>query len=132
MKVYKVFISHSWKYVKDLEKLQSLLEAKGYFKVEFTEVPPSNPINSENSSYIKAKLKNKIQESDVILGIAGVYASYSDWMNWELSTAINNGKKVVGVIPRGAQRISSTVQEYSSETVKWNTESIVAAIRKYS
>lgn len=132
MKTYKVFISHSWRYVNDLERLRSMLESKGYFKVEFTEVPPSSPINSENSAYIKTRLKRKIMESDVVLGIAGMYASYSDWMDWELSTAVKNNKKVVGVVPRGAQRISSTVSNYASETVRWNTDSIVAAIRTHS
>ena len=132
MKTYKVFISHSWKYVNNLKKLRSMLEAKGYFKVEFTEVPPSSPINSENSAYVKTRLKKKIMESDIVLGIAGMYASYSDWMDWELSTAVKNDKKVIGVIARGAQRISLTVSNYSTITVRWNTNSIVTAIRTHS
>ena len=132
MKVYKVFISHSWNHVDDLKKLRTLLEKKGYFNIEFTEVAPMHPINSENSTYIKGQLKHKIIESDIVLGIAGVYASYSEWMKWELSTAVNNGKNVVGVIPRGAQRISTTIKEYSSTNVNWNTDSIVSAIRQYS
>lgn len=132
MKTYKVFISHSWKHVKDLNQLRSLLEKRGYFKVEFTEVPPSESINSTNSNYIKSKLRTKIRESDIVLGIAGVYASYSDWIDWELSMAKKNGKSVIGVIPYGSKRVSSTVSKYALKTVKWNTESIVAAIRDYS
>ena len=66
------------------------------------------------------------------MGIAGIYASYSEWMDWELSTAVKLGIKVVGVIPRGQERISQTVTKYSSENVRWNTESIVDAIRRNS
>lgn len=127
-----VFISHSWQHTDDLKNLKSLLENRGYFNVEFKQVEPQKPINSENSYYIKQVLKNNIKESNVVLGIAGMYASYSEWMEWELSTAISLGIKVVGVIPRGQERVSQVVTKYSSENVRWNTESIVDAIRKYS
>ena len=127
-----MFISHSWKYVEELEKLRSLLEAKGYFEIEFTEVPPSEKINSKNNTYIKSRLREKIVDSDVVLGIAGMYASYSDWMEWELATAVACEKKVVGVLPRGAERVSTTVSNYATTIVRWNTDSIVDAIKSNS
>ena len=131
-KTYKVFISHSWAYVEDLKKLRNLLEKRGYFKVDFEEASPNEPINSSNATYIKSRLKQKILNSDVVLGIAGVYASYSEWIEWEMNTAFNNDIPIVGVIPRGQQRISQIVYNKSKTDVGWNTESIVSAIRKYS
>lgn len=131
-KKINIFISHSWDHVNDLEKLKTLLENRGYFNVEFKQVEPKNPIKSEKSAYIKQILKDKIKESNVVIGIAGMYASYSDWMEWELSTAVNLGIKVVGIIPRGQEKISKTVTKYSCEDVRWNTESIVQAIRTNS
>jgi hypothetical protein len=127
-----VFISHSWQHTDDLKNLKSLLENRVYFNVEFKQVEPENPINSERAAYIKSVLKRNIEESNVVLGIAGIYASYSEWMDWELSTALKLGIKVVGVIPRGQERVSQTVTKYSSENVRWNTESIVDAIRRNS
>ena len=127
-----VFISHSWDHVEDLRNLRKLLKNRGYFNVEFKEVPPDSPINSQNSEYVKRVLRKRIEDSNVVLGIAGMYASYSDWMDWELSTAISKGKKVVGVIPWGQERISQTVTKYTIENVRWNTESIVDAIRRNS
>jgi len=131
-KDYQIFISHSWKYPDDLKNLRSLLEERGYFNVSFQEASQDEPINSENASYIKSVLKKKILDSDIVLGIAGMYASYSDWIAWELETADNNSIPIVGVIPRGQERISATVTQYSKEDVRWNTESIVAAIRKWA
>lgn len=127
-----VFISHSWDHVEDLRRLRTLLKNRGYFNVEFKEVAPDSPINSSNSEYVKRVLRKNIEDSNVVLGIAGMYASYSEWMDWELSTAISKGKKVVGVIPWGQERISQTVTKYSTENVRWNTESIVDAIRRNS
>ncbi len=131
-KSYKIFISHSWNYVDDLRNLRSLLESRGYFNVDFQEVPPHDPINSVNASYIKTKLKERIINSDIVLGIAGMYASYSDWMAWELDTAYSSKIPIIGVIPRGQERVSQAVTKYAISTVRWNTESIVEAIRIYS
>lgn len=131
-RVYKVFISHSWSYVSDLKSLQTLLENRGYFNVQFEEASPDVPINSVNAEYIKTRLREKIRNSDVVLGIAGIYASHSEWMAWELDTAIKNNVPIIGVAPRGAERISTVVTSRSKEDVKWNTESIVAAIRRWA
>jgi hypothetical protein len=129
---YQVFISHSWSYVDDLKNLRSLLERRGYFNVDFQEASPDEPINSTNAYYIKANLKKRILSSNIVLGIAGIYASYSDWMDWELKVAFDNKIPIVGVVPRGKERISKTVDQYSIENVKWSTESIVTAIRNHS
>lgn len=106
---YKIFVSHSWSHSDDLEALRNLLNKRGYFNVEFTEASKDVPINSQNASYIKTVLKNKIISSDILLALAGVYASHSDWMIWELETSVNNGIPIVGVIPRGQERISQEV-----------------------
>lgn len=129
---YKVFISHSWTHVEDLKSLRKLLEARGYFNVEFEEATPDEPINSENAEYIKSMLREKIKGADIILGIAGIYASHSEWIEWELDFAIRKEIPIVGVIPRGKERVSTIVKERAEDVVKWNTESIVSAIKTYA
>ena len=128
-KTYTIFISHSWAYIGDLNNLKRLLEDRGYFNVQFEEATPDVPINSENAAYIRQRLKQKIANSNIVLGIAGVYASYSEWMQWELDKAIELGVPIVGVVPRGAERISTVVSSRAKQVVRWNTESIVEAIR---
>lgn len=131
-KDYKIFVSHSWAHSDDLVALKNLLNSRGYFNVEFTEASKDVPINSVNATYIKSRLRNKIISSDVVLALAGVYASHSDWVIWELDTAVSNNIPIVGVIPRGQERISQEVYSRSKVDVKWNTESIVEAIRNHA
>ncbi|WP_432454696.1 TIR domain-containing protein [Agarivorans sp. QJM3NY_29] len=131
-KTYHIFISHSWQNSDVLESLRDLLNERGYFNVEFEEVSKDEPINSTNASYIKQRLANKIGNSNIVLGLAGMYASHSDWMEWELDKAIDLDIPIIGVIPRGQERISTTVSSRSIVDVRWNTESIVAAIRDYA
>jgi hypothetical protein len=131
-KEFKIFISHSWSYTSDLEALQKLLNERGYFNVEFLEASKKIPINSENATYVKSVLRKRISESNIVLALAGVYATHSEWMIWELDTAIANSIPIVGVIPRGQTNVSREVTKRSKEDVRWWTESIVAAIRKHA
>ena len=131
-KTYSIFISHSWQNSDALVSLRKLLNDRGYFSVEFEEVSKDEPINSSNAYYIKKRLAEKIENSDVVLGLAGMYASHSNWMEWELDKAIELDIPIVGVIPRGQERISTTVSSRSVVDVRWNTESIIAAIRDYA
>lgn len=126
---FTVFISHSWDYVNDLKNLRNLLKTRSYFNVDFSEVPPSAPIKSQNADYIKRVLREKINQSDIVLGLAGIYASHSEWMEWELDTALSCRIPVVGVIPRGQTNLSRVVTSRSIIDVGWGTESIVNAIR---
>ena len=131
-RTYKIFISHCWDYDDVLQNLKNLLDSRGYFPAEYTQVEKTHPINSEYAPAIKAQITKRLEDSDIVLAIAGVYASYSDWMQWEMDKAKELGLNIVGVIPRGQERISTQVYSRSRVDVRWNTESIVDAIRQYA
>ncbi|HHS8781893.1 TIR domain-containing protein [Serratia sarumanii] len=131
-KEYNIFISHSWTYHDTLEDLRKLISNRPYFNAAYSEVSRDEPINSLSAPYIKSVLKGKILASNVVIGIAGVYATHSEWITWELDTALANGIPIIGVVPRGAERVSSVVSSRAVEVVRWNTESIIAAIRKHA
>jgi hypothetical protein len=131
-KEHKIFISHSWQYTDTLKALRNLINARGYFSATYEESTKDKPISSVDESYVKKQLAQKIGNSDVILALAGVYASHSSWIQWELDKAIELGIPVIGVIPRGQNRISTIVSSRSAVDIKWNTESIVSAIRTHA
>ena len=131
-KEYKIFISHSWQYSDTLEALRNLINARSNFSATYEESTKDKPINSENEGYVKTRLAQKIGNSNIILALAGIYASHSSWMEWELDKAINLGIPIIGVIPRGQERISTIVSSRSIIDVRWNTESIITAIRAHA
>ena len=93
------------------------------------EVAAMHPIRSAHTYYVRQQLSERIKSSDIVLGIAGMYASYSEWMEWELNKAVEYGKPILGVIPWGNERISTVVSSKAKKIVHWNTDSIVDAIR---
>ena len=131
-KKYKIFISHSWQYSDTLDALKNLINANSHFSATYEESTKDKPINSENENYVKTRLAQKIGDSNIVLALAGMYASHSSWMEWELDKAIGLDVPIVGVIPRGQERISTIVSSRSLVDVRWSTESIIAAIRKYA
>ena len=56
IKIYKIFVSHSWTHVNDLKLLRNFLESRGYFSVDFTEIPSTDSINSMNTYYIRQRI----------------------------------------------------------------------------
>lgn len=134
--MYNIFISHSWNYGDAYEKLLALLNAAPYFSYKDYSVPKDDPLRIYNTTYYRTELRNKINNQmkscSAILILAGVYASYSDSINMEISIAQELGKPIIAIEPWGAENTSSVVKNAADKVVRWNTDSIVTAIREVS
>jgi hypothetical protein len=82
------------------------------------------------------KLKNAIQiqmsYANCVLVLAGVYSTYSKWINIEISLAKNgfsSPKKIIAIQPWGAEKTSTVVKNASDIIVNWQSSSIIKAIR---
>ena len=127
---YNLFISHSWAYSDAYSKLMELLSNAPYFNFKNYSVPKDNPIhNAPNDYQLRAAIKNQMQHASCVLILAGVYATYSKWINIEIQLAQEMGKKIIAIQPWAAQRTSQVVKNSADEIVGWNTDSIVKAIR---
>ena len=133
MKTIHIFISHSWKYSEDYKKLIKLLDERKYFDWKDYSVPQDDPIHTKGSDKELYKaIKQKVKLSSIVIILAGVYSTYSKWIDEEIKIAketYNNPKPILGIKPRGNKNISTVVQDNADKIVNWNTESIVKAIR---
>ena len=79
---------------------------------------------------------NKIQGCHVVLVPTSISSTYSKWINKEIKIAregfIVGSKPIIGINPLGQENISSIVRENANEIVKWRSDSIINAIKKYS
>ena len=128
--VYNLFISHSWSYPNQYEGLVRLLDSKPYFEYKNYSVPKDDPIhNAGTDAQLRAAIERQMRPASCVLILAGVYATYSKWINIEIDLAKKMGKKVIAIEYWGSERTSSVVKSAADEVVKWNTDSIVRAIR---
>ncbi len=133
IKTYNLFISHSWTYSNTYNNLTSMLDEAKYFDYKNYSVPKDNPIhNASNSKELYEAIKNQVKYAHVVIILAGVYSSYSKWIDKEIEIAQNMGKPILAVEPWGSEKTSSKVKNAADRIVKWNTDSIVNAIRELS
>ncbi len=130
--VYNLFISHSWSYSDEYRRLCNLLNDRPYFEYRNYSVPFNDPIHTNGTDrQLREAIENKIRPTSVVLILAGVYSTYSKWINKEVEIAKNLNKKIIAIEPWGSERTSFFVKENADEIVGWNTESIVRAIRGF-
>lgn len=127
-----LFISHSWTYSDAYEKLVNILDGVSGFSYRNYSVPKDDPIHNAPYTYqLKAAIRNQMQHASCVLVLAGVYSSYSKWIQIELELAAEMGKKIIAIEPWGSERTSTIVKNYADEIVKWQGGSVVKAIRGY-
>ena len=131
LKSRNLFISHSWSYGDAYEKLVGFLDAAPNFLYKNYSVPKDDPIhNAPNSAALYKAIKNQIVFCDVILIMAGKYATYSSWIQREIQIAKSDfNKPIVAIRPWANEQVSTVVSDAADMLVGWNTNSIVSAIR---
>lgn len=134
LRTYRLFISHSWTYGDAYEKLVQFFNEHPNFEWVNYSVPRNDPIhNAADTKALHAAIKNQIAPVNCVLVLAGVYSTYSKWINEEIQ--ISKGiysKPIVAVEPWGSEKTSQIVKTNADVIVKWNSQSIVDAIRIYS
>ena len=131
---YRLFISHSWAYGDAYEGLVSFFKEHPNFQWTDYSVPKNDPIHSApNEKALYEAIKNQIAPVHCVVMLAGVYSSYSKWINKEIEISKQVfSKPIVAVEPWGADKTSAIVKANADAIVKWQSASIVAAIREHS
>lgn len=132
-KTYRLFISHAWAYSDDYTRVVSLLESAPRFRWHNYSAPSSKPVVDPRTTVGKRKLRSELADQIRPVGcvviLAGMYASYREWIQAEMDIVTTWGKPLLGIRPWGAQRTPVAVSGVVDEMIAWNTTSIVAAIR---
>ena len=133
-KTYHLFISHSWTYTDAYEKLVALLDKDSSFVYKNYSVPKDDPIHTTGTDKeLYAAIKEQISHASVVLILAGIYSSYSKWIDKEIKIAqseFETEKPIIAIEPWGSERTSKKVKDAASKIVKWNSSSIIDAIKE--
>ena len=78
VKTRYLFISHSWSYGDAYTRLCNLLDNASYFSYLNYSVPQDDPIhNAPNQQALRDAIIRQMNSTQIVLVIAGVYATYS-------------------------------------------------------
>lgn len=137
-KPYNIFISHAWKYTEHYNKVvQWLNEAQtaGDFNWRNYSVPEHDPKIDPNTEVgkkaLKEALKSQIRPTSIVIVLSGMYVTNSDWIGFEIDTAVDMDKYIIGLKPWGQERIPTKVSENADVMVGWNKSSLINAIKQF-
>lgn len=127
-----LFISHSWAYGDAYQKLVKMLDDAPRFVYSNYSVPKNDPVhNAPSKQALYDAIKAKVRFCDVVIIMAGVYSTYSEWINKEIKIAKTDfSKPILAVKPWANKRVSTTVANAADAIAAWNSSSIVSAIRR--
>ena len=133
MRQYSIFISHSWAYSDAYEKLISMLGRAQYFNFRDYSVPKNDPIhNATDALQLRAAIRRQMQYASVVVIMAGVYSTYSKWINIEIDLALHGfstKKPILAIKPWASTKISTRVSKAADQMVGWNGQSIANSIK---
>lgn len=131
-KKYHFFISHSWSYDVAYERLVDLLNKTGLDYSNYS-VPKNDPIHTRGTDKeLTAAIDAQIKPCSCVIILAGVYATYSKWINKEIELAVKCGKPIVAVEPWGSERTSKVVKDNADVIIGWSSAALKKAIIEYS
>lgn len=129
---YHILISHSWDYNNHYETISGWLNDTPYFLWTNYSVPITRPLTVSGVNELKQKIRNRISLCSCVIILSGMYVAYSDWIDFEIDTAVSMGKPIIGVKPWGQERIPTKVQDNADIMIGWNSNSVVDAVRRYA
>lgn len=130
-KTKNIFVSHQHNDADKIEAFKNLIGRHGMDMRDSSIYEYKLKNNATNEHYIKYELiKPQIQWAGTVVVLIGKDTGKSDYVNWEIKTAAEMGKRIVGVFLQGAkdEDIPPELYEHGHNLVGWNGEKIVRAI----
>lgn len=132
LKNYRLLISHSWNYSEQYSTIKRWLNSTSYFTWSDHSVSCDHPLNTKTKSELCEELTQQIRGCNAIIVVSGMYTSYSEWIDYEISEAERMRKPIIGIKPWGSERVPLIIQNSATAIVAWNSASLVTAIRYYA
>lgn len=129
-KEYDLFISHSWSYDDEYERMVELLEEFPYFEFKNYSVPSTDPLDADDAIELLAELFSQVKQATVVIILSGMYVNHSTWIKIEVAIANILDKPMIGVVPWGNENTPTEVQENVDRMVGWQATSVVEGVRE--
>jgi hypothetical protein len=131
LKVRYLFISHAWRRGEHYQKIVEWLNETSYFEWHNYSVPSHDACEQTSTVGLQRCLTNQIRPAQATIILAGMYAAYSDWIEYEVNEAVRMGKIIIGVRPWGQERTPALITDSATTMVNWQRDSVVSAVRDF-
>ncbi|MBE7702551.1 MAG: hypothetical protein E7Z89_00720 [Cyanobacteria bacterium SIG28] len=130
MAIKKVFISHCWDYSDDYEKLKKWVDNTPRITIYDYSISAEKKLTGLTTAQLKVAITEQIRQCSVFVVPTAIYSSCSDWVKFEIETAVALKKPILGVNPWAQQHYSQAVTSNANKIVGWNEKSVQSAIKE--
>lgn len=124
----RVFLSFHREDLRQVAGLR-LMMRNDRIALDISDEPNREPVGSERSSYIKKVLRERIRRVDVVMCMIGNGTAWREWVDWELETALEEGRGVCGVRLKGSRgRTPTILKDLGAPIAPWDLSRMIAAI----
>lgn len=129
--IHNIFISHAWDYSSHYNTIKDWLNNSNIHYRDYS-IPINKALPPMKTILLKEEIREQIRHASVVVIIAGMYVSYSDWIEFEINEAINMNKPIIAIKPWGNERLPKIITDNipTSNIVNWNSNSFITALRK--
>jgi len=119
-------------HVEDLPQIRGfrLMARAPNLKIDFYDGSLREVINSTRGAYIKQQIRSIIHKASVVVCLIGNGTAWREWVDWELSTALELGKGICGIRLKDSRgRAPQLLRDINAPIARWgNVEGLIAAI----
>jgi hypothetical protein len=125
----RIFISYDHETDARYKNLLHAWNKHDDFEIQIYNGSLQTSINSDNATYVKSQIKPLITWCSYLLCIIGEDTYKSAWIDWEIKTAIANGKGLIGVkINNDCTSPAAIMNQGAKWALSFNYEAIKNAI----
>jgi len=98
--------------------------------LNFQDWSVKEPYNSDKAEYIKARIRERIRRSSVVLVLLTEHSAQSHWVEWEINEAVRQGKRVIGMHTHAnpPSHLPAPFVEHGLRVIPWSHENIMQAL----
>ena len=131
-RTYGTFISHAWTYHGEYYRLVNLFFTAPYFRFHEFSVPLLEPDDPRDDASLERSLRDQVRLCSTAIIVSDIYVRHPKWVQMEIDIAVEMSKPIIGLTSLAGVTTPPEVLDVAKEVVGWDTESIVAAIRKHA
>lgn len=131
LKTRTLFISHAWRYNEHYQKMVEWFDSAPNFIWKNCSVPSDDALPDKTSKGLSEGMTRQLVPAQGVIILAGMYAAYSAWIDYEISEAVRMNKIIIGVKPWGQEKVPQNVQDAATVMVGWNSASVIQAVRDH-
>lgn len=124
----RIFISYDYDNDRVYKNMLLAWNSNTEFDFEFYDGSLRVAINSENASYVRGQIRPLILKSTHLLCVVGQEGATNEWINWEVQTAVDAAKKLIGVKLGVYRSPPSLLRNKTSWATSFNFEAIKRAV----